>query len=869
MSRFDQFYARLVDLLIAGTALSVRRPVLTVLTALALAVVSVWFTVSHVRINTSNTDMLSAELSFRRDAIAFSRAFPALSENLVIVVDAATPDAAEDAARQLTDRLTAKTDLYEWVFYEKSDPFLRRQGLLYLTTPELEKVADDLAAAQPLLAKLHASPNLAGLVSVVDLAVTQGDSAAREALGPSLDRLSAVFEDVAAGQPKPLSWVSLLGGDDITDGGREVVLARPRLDFGSLSPSGDAISGIRNTVTQLAFDPAMNVRVGITGSAALEQEELSSVRDGLGLVGLISMTLVLVLLLIAYRTARAVAATLILLVCGLCMTAGLATLVVGQFNLISVAFAVLFIGLGVDFSLHYTLRAQEEAALTDDRAGALRRATGHAGAALLLCAVSSAVAFFSFTPTDYRGVAELGLIAGMGMFVALILSLTLLPALLMLLGTGRGAVSDRGQFVAPLASFAVRKPFHVLAMAVICVMASMVVIPQLRFDHDPMNLRDPSAESVQLARQLMADPDRQTYAIDILVDDETALTDLTARLKKLETVADVRTAGSLFPDDQDEKLFIVQDLSFFLGPMAVQPTVTTPLTDAARQQAAERLMTLIGTAPEDFGEAGKRLVAAVSAVSGQPDLLRRAEFLLLAGLDGRLQAIFDALRASVFAASDIPQRLTRFWVSDAGQYRLEVIPHADMSDDARRADFVDEVVDVAPRATGTPVIIRAAGEAVVEAFVLAILYASLAVTVLLVLMLRNLLDVIIVAIPAITGAIVTGGLMWAIGLSLNFANIIVLPLLFGLSVDFGIHMVMRAREGRLEDIYEVSTMRAIVYSAATTVGSFAALSLSPHTGTASMGLLLTLSLAVTIVATLLITPALLQLTVGWRQGRDA
>ncbi|MEQ9200830.1 MAG: MMPL family transporter, partial [Rhodospirillales bacterium] len=550
------------------------------------------------------------------------------------------------------------------------------------------------------------------------------------------------------------------------------------------------------------------------------------------------------------------------------ITAGLATLVVGQFNLISVAFAVLFIGLGVDFTLHYTLRAQEELASGGSRKEALGRATGQAGAALLLCAVSSAVAFFSFTPTDYSGVAELGLIAGMGMFVALTLSLTLLPALLILLGTGGRFRSDRGGLVTPLASFAVRRSGLVLVLATVITGASVIVIPQLRFDHDPMNLRDPSAQSVELARELMADPDRQTYAIDILVRDEATLKDLKAKLEALETVAEVRTAGSLYPGDQEEKHAIIQDLSFFLGPMAVQPVVTTPLTDEARQQAARQLVTLVNSASEDFGAAGKRLATAVSALSGDPDLLRRAEFLLLSGLDGRLQAIFAALRASTFVAGDIPQHLTRFWISDNGQLRLEVIPHGDMSDDDLRADFVDQVTAVVPDATGTPVIIRAAGEAVVGAFMQAILYASLAVLILLMFMLRNLLDVVIVAIPALVGAIVTGGLMWVIGLSLNFANIIVLPLLFGLSVDFGIHMVMRAREGRLEDIYEVSTMRAIVYSALTTVGSFAALSLSPHVGTASMGLLLTLSLGVTIVATLLITPALLQATAGWRRGSD-
>ena len=848
------------------TGLSIRRPVLSVVLILALAAGMLALTIAEVRINTSNTDMLSKELPFRQHAIAFSDAFPSLSGNIVITVDAATTDAAEDAARDLATDLAGRSGLFEWVFYDRADPFLRRNGLLYLSLPELENLADDLSAAQPLLAKLHGQPDFRGLADVFALAVEEGDAAARASIAPALDRMAAVIAGVPDGNEHPLSWTALLADEAPGGDTRQIILARPALDFSSLSPAGQAIDVIRELATGLAATPGFDIRVGITGSAALEQEELASVSDGMGLVGVISLALVLVLLFAAFRSAGAVAATLVVLLAGLSITAGLATIVVGQFNLISVAFAVLFIGLGVDFNLHFVLRGKEEGALADHGGRALLVAARAGGPALVLCAISSAVAFFSFTPTEYRGVAELGLIAGMGMFVALALSLTLLPALLKIIRPRHVAAVGGGGLLAPVARFSVNNAGKVLVAAGLLVAAAAILAPGVGFDDDPMNLRDPDAQSVRVARELMADPDRQTYSIDILAGDRDKAAELAAELAGLESVSGVRTIADLLPADQEEKLFIVQDLAFILGPMAVQEPAAPIAGPEVRKAAAQRLRDLVASAEADFGVAGTRLVDSLDRVLDDPRQLERAEYLLMAGLDGRLTAIFDAVGATEIDLDGLPPRLHSFWLTADGRARVEVLPKADMSDATARDIFVDEVRAIVPDATGTPVIIADAGDAVVTAFAEALLYAGIAVTILLLAMLRNLLDVMIVAIPALVGAVLTAGAMAIGGLSFNFANIIVLPLLFGLSVDFGIHLVMRARDGALEDLYSVSTMRAILYSAATTVGSFAALSLSPHRGTASMGLLLTIALAATILAALVVTPALLRATAGWRRG---
>ena len=294
----------------------------------------------------------------------------------------------------------------------------------------MNDLVDRLAAAQVFIGKLSQDPSLRGLLGVLTLAL---DNAANAVSPAELNRvLLAIAEAIQAekaGSRYVVSWQSLLfGGSATIAERRRIIVVQPALDFGSLQPAKEAMAAIRAAAAQLRLTPESGVRLRLTGSAALEQEELESVAEGMGLAGLISLTLVLVLLFAGLRSARLVGAVLLTLVMGLIWTAGFATLAVGRLNLISVAFAVLFIGLSVDFGIHFVLRAREEIAVFGQGGAAMRRAAHDVGGALALCAIAAAIGFFSFLPTDYLGLAELGVIAGSGMFIALFANLTVLPA---------------------------------------------------------------------------------------------------------------------------------------------------------------------------------------------------------------------------------------------------------------------------------------------------------------------------------------------------------------------------------------------------------------------------------------------------------
>jgi len=853
--------------------------------ALLLTVGAAQFTITHIGINTNTTDMLSEELPFRRYDRALNKAFPQLWDTLIVVVEAATPDLADSGAQRLAAALAARPELFGEVFYPDGEPFFRHNGLLYLEPDELAALGDRLAEVQPLLAALAADPSLRGLAGVLRQALDQGDLDAVAALGPALDSFSETAEALAAerkgGTPaRPLAWQALLSGEvpEPADK-RRFITVRPVLDFTSLEPAAKAISGLRAQAAALGLTVEHGLRVRLTGDAVMFQDELHSLRDGMGLVGLISAALVAGLLVIGLRSLRLVAATLITLIAGLIWTAGFATLAIGELNLISVAFAVLFIGLSVDFGIHFCLRYREaveaRASVDPESAGAgpatgdgdaLAEAARGVGGALTLCAVAAAIGFFSFLPTAYRGVSELGLIAGVGMFIALFANLTVLPAILSLAPlkpTGRVPGPPLGDRLQRLVS---APPRRVIFAALALGLAAAMLLPFARFDDDPLNLRDPTVESMTTLFELFDDPRVTPYAAAVLAPSIEAGADLAARLEVLPEVASARTIADLVPADQDGKLAIIDEMAVFLGPLffgaGPQPTPDFDENRAALGGLREALesaenMTVIPGAHR-LAEALDRLVEDDGRWS--PGTLLQLERLWLASLPGRLEALDAALEADSVTLDDLPAALRARYLADDGRVRVEVLPAEDLRAPAARARFVDAVRAIAPELTGAPVTLTEAGRAVVQAFTEAAAYALVLIVVLLLAVLRSAGDSLKVLAPLVLAALLTVGATVVFDMPFNFANVIVLPLLFGLGVASAIHLVLRARRtAGVGALFATSTPRAVVFSALTTIGSFGSIALSSHPGTASMGVLLAIAISLTLACTLVVLPALLAL----------
>lgn len=837
-----------------------RRAATLVLFAFA-ALASAFYAARHLGVNTDSANMISASLPWRQAFIEYREAFPVRDRNLIVVVDAPTPQAAEAFARELAAEMRALPELYHAVFLAGDGEFFERNGLLYLSTPELERLSDRLAQAQPLLGLLGERLDGVAVLKVATRALGEADRAnAAAALEPFYKELAATLAGASDGHAAPLSWAELIGRSDTST--RRLIVLQPALDYGSLRPGAAAIDGIRQIAARLnaAAEPPVTVR--LTGTVAMEYEELASVSRGAGIGAVATFAMVALVLYAALRSFRLLAICLVTLVAGLALTAAFAALAVGRLNLISIAFVVLNVGLGSDYVIHVCLRQKELMAAGVPVADALVETMRGVGASLVLCAITTAAGFYAFIPTDFEGVSELGLIAGTGVFFGLAASVTLLPALVSLLVKDDPAAAARTWLTPRMFSVSSRRPRAVLAAAGATVAVTFAALPWLSFDSDPINLRDPRSESVTTLLELAEDGDAPLYDLVALAPDASTAARWASELERLPTVRRVVTPDALVPRDQAEKIAMLEDVRLFLG-TDFAALEAVPADGGALERALVELGTAAADVPaaHELGRAAEKLVARLETLGAAARAARLAALDrdLTSGLPRELGRLEAALDPAAFGREALPAALIERWVAD-GRELLEIAPAEDLGEAGAARRFVDSVRGVVEGATGLPVVYQEASATVVGAFRTALAAALATVAVIIWLFLRRPRDVLLVIVPILLATGATAGVTVLLGMPFNYANVIALPLLVGLGVDNGIHVVHRMRGDRsAATLFETSTLRAVLASGLTTIASFGNLAFSAHVGTASMGKLLAFGLVISMAATLIVLPAWLTL----------
>ncbi|HAT35399.1 MAG TPA: hypothetical protein DCS82_06765, partial [Rhodospirillaceae bacterium] len=679
LGQWDDLFVRIVKF-------CALRAVYVLIAAFGLSAGILNYVVENAKINSDTSDMLSPTLEFRQDFKTYKNAMPAFGPSLVIVVEAPNPDQAEDAARILAERLRESKEIKGPVKYLAADPFFARNGLLYLKRSELDELADRLAEAQPLLASLSADPSLRGLFEILGLALNEAakGGSAPKGLNLIFDSIADVAEARATGKADELSWRRLISGDLAdSDVAREFIRVGIALDFSELGPAKRSMKVVRKIAEVAALTTDHGIRVRLTGGDAMSTEELASVSEGAAKAGWISLVLVALLLFVGLGSSRLVLATLLTLVTGLIWTAGFAIAAVGHLNLISVAFAVLFIGLGVDFGIHFALRFREEIVAGKPQAEALENATRDLGGALMLCASAAAIGFFSFLPTNYVGLAELGLISGVGMFIALAANFTLLPALLSIMPF---KVKLRPSIIAVVMPDVIIKRFGSgLAIgALVLGVASAFLLPQARFDFNPLHLKDPTTESVQTAMDLIADPKVSPETISILVKKESEAEKIAKTLSSLPEVNRVVWLNSFVPAHQDQKAGVIQNIAFTMLSVFDPANRKDPPGKADLKTATGKFRQhLLATANDRNADpvmavSAERLAGALAPYLSSSLALQRSVTDLQDGLldrfDGRLKRLKQSLEASPFTEADIPAALRGRYVARDGRFRVEVYP---------------------------------------------------------------------------------------------------------------------------------------------------------------------------------------------------
>lgn len=855
---------------------SLNNPALLLL-FIALIVFSAWqYTANNLSINTDTTELVAPDAPFQQNRRIFEKQFPQDMRTILLVLESETSELSKAAMTRLSRILATDQQHFDSVYTPNDNTFFRQNGLLYLDRDVLQNLSTTLAEAQPFIGRIAEETHLSGFFSILDeaLANTHSKDKLPMDLPALVNRVSKALHAALNNDKTMLSWEELIADKTITPKNSFIII-RPKLDYSQIRPAETAINAIKKAVADVQEPGLPEVKVWITGEVGLEDDELSGMSTGTFTASLFSVVLVLGILLLAYRSVFLTLATLITLALGMILCGAFAAAAVKQLNLISVAFAVSNIGLGVEYAIHFCLRYRDNLGHHISRDRAIRSTLMSTSPSLLLCAGTTAIGLYAFIPTDYQGVSELGLLAGTSLFICLFVTLTVLPVMLKLIPVQLShlpVANNGGLFRLPekLAAFTLHFAKPITITVSLLTALSLVLVTQVQTDFNPINLRDPNTDSVIAFKNLVKDKDSTPMTLTILAKDASKVQVLQKQLLALPSVDKTVSLFDFIPSNQDKKLAIIEDMAMTLGfTMKTFPqldaqddplpslthllqTLETALTNTTE---AKDIQTLQGFKAE---LQGMQTELANRQPGSRRLLVERVESVLLGTLPSVMNDLLLGLEAQPVSLKDLPPDVSERWLSKEGWYRIQIFPKKDVNDLVNLEAFITEVQSLAPETTDLPIMYWESMKAVVGAFEQAITIALITIALVLMAIRRNITDTLLIMTPLVLAGLFTMASAVLTHTPINFANIIALPLLLGFGVDNGIHMVEKLRHSLSEEqnIYQSSTARAMFYGALTTSSSFAGLAFSPHQGIASMGLVITMGIFWIMTSTFIILPAL-------------
>ncbi len=792
---------------------------------------------------------------------AFKARFPAFQQTSIVVVSGTDPGKVDRTALALAESFRS-SGAFEFVFAPALDAFLRDHRAYFLDEALL---ADWITGVQY---DYGALLRLADGADLANAAFTFADQvSATDGL-----RLPTVLRTLAdqfqTGVPETLrveAYPHLVPDDDVH---YLVIILKGRQNLDAELPNAEQVATIQRLIEAAVVPEGVGLR--LTGEVPLAHEEISTALDGIAIAGAISIVLLALILHFGVGSWRIIAATFALLGVGVLWTLAFAVTVVGAFNTLSLMFVVMFFGLGVDFAVHYSLRARE-AAGTSAPGQAQKTAARDIGPALALCMVTSSLAFLAFLPTDYLALGELGIISAGGMAIAFLLTVTLLPAIYAFFGLpaeadpasarNREGVTPAGLFI---------RPGRVLLVAALLGLLAGWLARDLRFDYSVLALRDVESEAMATLLDLQDAGVTTDYSINVMVDPAEDLEMLASALDALRESGPVLSPASVVPTDQRQKAEALAELARLLETIGPVLPADADFAEEALREALAYLDEVRGEVSREDRARFEAFARGLQTVVDDPERLAQLNRALEVALTRELGDLRRIVEAQPFAFEALPADLRARLVAPDGTRLLTVAPAGAIDDRAATDAFIDAVMAVTPAVAGRAIVEWGVGSVAARSFVEAVLLAVSAISVLLVVYFRGLVLPLVVLTPLVLSTLMTFAVIESTPLTLNMANILVVPLIFGLGVDTGIHVVHRfsalqaaGAEG-VATLLRSSTARAVLISGLTTIGTFISLSFSPHAGAASVGILLTVAIGFMLLSTFLVVPALLALRASWQ-----
>ncbi len=884
-----------------------RQSLLVISVALVLAILSLWVTAKKLTFKTGRGDLVAKGLPYVKQYENYREQFEDL-EGMVVVVEGENPADMAGFAEALAIKLQAQSHLFSQVVYKIDTHYFRSRFLLYLNQDELQSLTRKLVDHQGFLESVNGAPGLHTLLSSINAEISSGmvDSLLTDFLGGDdeeetadaggLSLLIRLLEEMTrhlmgeTGYRSPWQALFTGSGDSLREKGYMVsenddllfILVVPNEDETSFTGYKDAVALARQYIAETQKD-FPDITVGLTGEEVISSDEMVTTQADVETASKIALTGVALLFIIAYRGVVKPLLAVFCLLLALCWTIGFTTLTIGHLNILSIVFTTILIGLGIDFGIHILERYKEERLKGNEILEALQKTVQGTGRGNFSGAITTAMAFGAMVLTDFIGIVELGWIAGWGILFCMVAMLLVLPALITLeekwrkphYALARSTTTKKRQWIDKLFDHY----YLIIGLCTFLVLIASLSLKDLRFDYNLLDLQAKGTEAVQYEMKILESAGRSAWSAAMLADSLEEVQQKELQLKALPTVARFESISVVIPEHQEENLLTIRkDLAPLLKELEVEPEDV-----AFSLKALNKTLKRIWFKLQGREEGGDSLDPVRVAGNRLRNFLEKSQKIEQGLAESRLENfsallftdyrdLMDELKANaeprLVRLEEIPPKLRERYISKKGKYVIHIYPSVDIWDLDERRKYLNDLRSVDPNVTGTAVHMFESTRLMTEGYVKGGLYAMTAIIFYVFFMFRNVRTVFFVLLPVLAGSIWTVGVMELIGLKLNMANLVILPLILGVGVVNGIHITHRYREeeDKHASVLGKSTGQAVVLSSFTTMIGFGSLMVADHSGVFSLGLVLTIGVFNCLIASITFLPALLKLSTAknWR-----
>ncbi len=878
-----------------GTRLILAYPVATIALALGFALVALALSGTRLGYRTSRLDLINPKSDYNRLWLEYIKEFGE-EDDAVIVVEGAGREQVVPVLEELSTALAREDRLFHAVLHEVDLSKIRSKGLHYLTAEELTAIDGFLAEAQPIVAgdwsRLSIGKMAAGMMLRMQAAMQPGGRAPPGGQVPAdprapagmpipqtgstddLERLTGSllsalsqrggYQSPFPEMPQQFATLSELNSDYLLAKDGQLGFVLLRLATGndnSLTGSSEATDALRELIAQVQTRHR-KTKIGLTGLPIMESDEMRTSQSSMFWSSFISLIGVGLLFIAGFGGIRhALLANVILLV-GMAWAFGYATLSVGHLNILSVTFTVTLIGIGIDYGVYYVARYLQLRGESYDCESALMETSRGAGPAITAGALTTAVSFFCAGLTSFTGVAELGIIAGGGILLCAVAELTLLPAAISLMDrSGLGVRLPKPLAVHKWIAPFMRIPRLTLGLTLVVTALLSVGLSRLWFDNNLLNMQAVGLESVELERKLLSECNQSVWYALSIADSREDLLARKAKFATLPTVEKTEEIVSFLPVDDEVKRPIIERIGHRLAALPERP----PLIPIERPEKLGEVLGQMQALIAHSGRAEKcsrQLEQTRQLMRSMPPYdCYRLVSLFQQQMAGDLLSRLHVLRSIANPAppelSDLPESLVHRFVGQHGRYLLKIYGKGNIWDAAALGQFVKDVRTVDPHVTGNPLQAHEASFEMKRSYQEAAVYSLLVIIGVLVLDFRSLRFSLIAALPLAVGMLQTYGLLGFLNVPLNPANLIALPLILGIGVDYGVHIVHEYREQTGPYRMSPGTAVAVLVDGLTTIVGFGSLMIASHQGLQSLGRVLTIAVTCCMFSSLIMLPALL------------